>query len=156
MMDIGCTSRLPIRGKDLLSQVWINLIHNSIKSTRRYTGVFLEAHDHQRLILSCDTAEELVIKSTPEHGKVSIALQRKNDQAEFQISDTGPGISEADQARIFERFYKGDKSRIRTDSSGSGLGLSIVQKIVEIHHGTITVNSALGAGTTFTVSLPTK
>ena len=72
----------------------------------------------------------------------------------FKIEDTGIGISEVDQQHVFERFYKADKSRTRANNSGSGLGLSIVQKIVEMHHGTITVESKVGVGTTFVVSLP--
>ncbi len=109
--------------EDLLSQVWINLLHNSIKFT-------------------------------PEHGTICVELHRHNDQLEVSISDTGIGISEGDQARIFERFFKADQSRTRSDSGGSGLGLSIAHKIVEMHKGTITVHSKLGSGTTFTVRLP--
>ncbi len=88
-------------------------------------------------------------------GSIGINLQSRGDQVIFKISDTGIGISEEDQARIFERFYKADKSRTRT-KAGSGLGLSIVKKIVEMHKGTIEVLSKIGIGTTFTVSLPMK
>jgi len=63
------------------------------------------------------------------------------------------GISEEDQARVFERFYKADKSRTRSNG-GSGLGLSIAIKIVDMHKGIIEVQSSLGTGTTFIVSLP--
>jgi signal transduction histidine kinase len=63
------------------------------------------------------------------------------------------GIAEEDQPHIFERFYKVDKSRTRANG-GSGLGLSIVKKIVELHSGKINVESNLGAGTTFIVSIP--
>jgi two-component system, OmpR family, phosphate regulon sensor histidine kinase PhoR len=69
------------------------------------------------------------------------------------ISDTGPGIAEEDQAHIFERFYKADKSRNRS-SGGSGLGLAIVKKIIDLHKGNINVQSAQGEGAEFTVSLP--
>ena len=71
----------------------------------------------------------------------------------FSISDTGIGISEADQSRVFERFFKADKSR-QWSNRGSGLGLSIAKKIVEIHQGEISLQSKLDAGTTVTVSLP--
>jgi two-component system, OmpR family, phosphate regulon sensor histidine kinase PhoR len=110
--------------EDLLSQVWLNLIHNSIKFT-------------------------------PPGGSISVALCRYNDKIEFRISDTGLGIAAEDQAHIFERFYKADKSRTRS-KEGSGLGLSIVKKIVDMHQGTIQVESRLSAGTTFIVSLPVK
>lgn len=108
--------------EDLLSQVWINLIHNSIK----FTG---------------------------DGGKIGISLKLSGDKIEFEISDTGLGISKEDQKHIFERFYKADKSRVPSNK-GSGLGLSIVKKIVDIHHGSVTVQSAAGEGTIFTVLLP--
>jgi signal transduction histidine kinase len=94
------------------------------------------------------------IKFTPVGGKISVDLHQRDTCIEFKIKDTGIGISEADQAHVFERFYKADKSRTRTHNGGSGLGLSIAQKTVEMHHGTIAVESEAGIGTTFTVSLP--
>ncbi len=122
-LDIGLDVVEITADEDLLSQVWINLLHNSIKFT-------------------------------PAQGKICVGLQRQGDRIAFSIADTGPGISDEDQLRIFERFYKADKSRTRSTSSGSGLGLSIVHKIVEMHHGTVSVASQLGAGTTFTILLP--
>ncbi|HVN14843.1 MAG TPA: HAMP domain-containing sensor histidine kinase [Anaerolineales bacterium] len=93
------------------------------------------------------------IKFTPQAGSVKVTLSPRGDQVEFRISDTGIGISEEDQARIFERFYKADSSRTRT-KEGSGLGLSIVKKIVDLHKGTIEVESKAGSGATFIVCLP--
>ncbi|KDE48533.1 hypothetical protein DI43_03230 [Geobacillus sp. CAMR12739] len=93
------------------------------------------------------------IKFTPKGGTITIQLQRRGEQAIITFSDTGPGISEHDQPRIFERFYKADKSRHRA-AGGSGLGLSIAKKIVDIHHGTISVQSQPGEGATFIVELP--
>ena len=109
--------------EDLLSQVWNNLIHNSIKFT-------------------------------PPAGSIHVTLRSHDSQVEVSVSDSGPGIAEEDQARIFERFYKADKSRTQSGSSGSGLGLAIVRKIIELHNGSISVKSASGAGTSFKVSLP--
>lgn len=95
------------------------------------------------------------IKFTPKGGRVTIRLQRRGDQAVVTVCDTGPGISEQDQKRIFERFYKADKSRHRA-AGGSGLGLSIAKKIVEIHRGKISVQSRPGEGAAFTVELPIR
>jgi len=95
------------------------------------------------------------IKFTPHGGQISISLKRRGTDAVVRITDTGPGIAKKDQLRIFERFYKADKSRTRT-AGGSGLGLSIVHKILEIHQGSITVNSEPGKGTEFTVLLPLR
>ncbi len=93
------------------------------------------------------------IKFTPQAGSVKVALSSRGDQAEFRISDTGIGISVDDQDRIFERFYKADRSRTHVNG-GSGLGLSIAKKIIEMHNGTIEVASKVGTGTTFIVALP--
>ncbi|MFB5266044.1 sensor histidine kinase [Paenibacillus enshidis] len=93
------------------------------------------------------------IKFTPDSGRISVSLSHNGEEAVVRIADTGPGIDELDQQRIFERFYKADKSRIRT-AGGSGLGLSIAHKIIEMHRGTISVNSRPGAGAVFTVQLP--
>lgn len=70
------------------------------------------------------------------------------------VRDTGSGIAPEDLPFIFERFYRADKARQRTASETSGLGLAITKAIVEMHDGTISVESALGYGTTFTITLP--
>ncbi|MGO4694581.1 sensor histidine kinase [Paenibacillus sp. 2TAB26] len=93
------------------------------------------------------------IKFTPAKGSIKIVLERLGDEVKVKITDTGIGISSEDQLRIFERFYKGDKQRTRT-ADGSGLGLSIVHKIVELHHGNIRVDSRLNDGSSFEVTLP--
>jgi signal transduction histidine kinase len=93
------------------------------------------------------------IKFTLEGGTVRLDLHRQDGRIEVKISDSGIGIAEEDQIHIFERFYKADPSRERS-RGGSGLGLSISQKIVELHRGTIAVQSRLGTGAIFTVSLP--
>ena len=71
------------------------------------------------------------------------------------MADTGVGIALEDQLHIFERFYKVDKSRDRS-LGGNGLGLSMVRKIVELHGGKVTLESEIGKGSTFTVSLPVR
>ena len=75
--------------------------------------------------------------------------------AVLEISDTGVGIPEEDLPHVFDRFYRVDKARSR-DTGGTGLGLSIVQQIVRLHAGSVTVQSELGKGTTFTVQLPVR
>ncbi|MFB5763654.1 sensor histidine kinase [Paenibacillus medicaginis] len=92
------------------------------------------------------------IKFTPSHGQIQIKLTNTQRGPVVEIKDTGIGMTEDEQIRIFERFYKSDRSRNR-QKKGSGLGLSIVQKIVELHHGKIAVASVLNEGTTFTVTL---
>ena len=93
------------------------------------------------------------IKFTPEGGRVWVEVHRVGSHIECKITDTGVGIPEEAQAHVFERFYKADHSRERSNA-GSGLGLAIAKKIVELHQGTIGIASQPGAGTTLIVSLP--
>lgn len=95
------------------------------------------------------------MKFTNEHGTITISLEQVGNNAIIQFEDTGAGISPKDQLHIFERFYKGDKSRNRNEA-GSGLGLSIVKKIVDLHHGTIEVKSKIGKGTKISISIPSR
>lgn len=97
------------------------------------------------------------IQYTPPGGKVMLNLEKVNGQPRLTISDTGPGIPAQDIPHIFERFYRGERSRKRTpgtQSSGFGLGLSIAYWIIRNHGGSIDVNSREGAGTTFCIWLP--
>jgi two-component system phosphate regulon sensor histidine kinase PhoR len=93
------------------------------------------------------------VKFTPEGGRIRVTLRRRDARIELSIADTGIGISAGDQPRIFERFYKADRSR-RTSAGGNGLGLAIVKRIVEMHQGTIAVQSEPEAGAEFVVNLP--
>jgi len=93
------------------------------------------------------------IKFTPAGGSIRIRLRRLDGRLEMSIADSGIGISPEDQPRIFERFYKADRSR-RSSAGGSGLGLAIAKRIVEIHRGAISVRSECGAGAEFRVVLP--
>ena len=95
------------------------------------------------------------VKYTPEGGEISLALERQNGNAEIVVRDTGIGIPEADQPRVFDRFYRVDKARSRA-LGGAGLGLSIVRWIVDVHGGEISVESAPGRGSKFVVKLPLK
>jgi len=118
------------------------------------TSIALNADEEliKRMILNLlDNA----VKYTPEGGEISLALEKHNGNAEIVVRDTGIGLSEMDQQRVFDRFYRVDKARSRA-LGGAGLGLSIVRTIVEAHGGEITVESTPRHGSTFTVSLPLK
>ncbi|MEJ8543949.1 ATP-binding protein [Brevibacillus borstelensis] len=121
-LDVALEKVELVADEDMMSQVWNNLLSNSIKFT-------------------------------PQGGKISVRAQRTGGEVVVQISDTGIGISPEDQERIFERFFKADRSRNRA-MGGSGLGLSIVKKIVGLHQGRIAVQSQPGEGTTFIITLP--
>jgi two-component system, OmpR family, phosphate regulon sensor histidine kinase PhoR len=89
-----------------------------------------------------------------DRGGITVSVDVQDKRVRIQVRDTGIGIPKDDIPRIFERFYVVDKSRSRK-SGGTGLGLSIVKHIVLLHHGTIDIESALGKGTSVTVTLPT-
>jgi heavy metal sensor kinase len=93
------------------------------------------------------------VKYTPAPGSVELTLDEKDNKAVLTVRDTGIGIGNEDQPRIFERFYRADKARSR-ELGGAGLGLAIAQWIVEQHRGSITVRSSPGEGSTFIVELP--
>ena len=92
------------------------------------------------------------VKFTPENGFIKIKLYQNDCKIVCHITDNGIGIPKEEQVHIFERFFKVDKSRDRS-LGGNGLGLSLCKKIVELHGGQITLESVLGEGTTFIVSL---
>ncbi|WP_313898463.1 HAMP domain-containing sensor histidine kinase [Lederbergia sp. NSJ-179] len=119
-MEISLKKTWITADKDLLDQVWMNLLHNAIK----FTSI---------------------------GGTIRIATFRRKEELIVEISDTGIGIAEEDQLHLFERFYKADKARSR-ETGGSGLGLSIVKKIIDMHKGIINVASKPNQGTTFTIT----
>lgn len=93
------------------------------------------------------------IRYTPAGGSIGAELDVVGDEAVLRISDTGEGIPTRDLDRVFERFYRVDNARARA-TGGTGLGLAIVKHVVESHGGSVSVESELGAGSTFTVHLP--
>jgi signal transduction histidine kinase len=93
------------------------------------------------------------IKYNRPQGTVRVSARTEGPSAVVEVRDTGLGIAAAEQQHIFDRFYRVDKSRSRSQG-GSGLGLAIVKKIVEEHGGTVSLESSLGEGSTFRITLP--
>lgn len=94
------------------------------------------------------------IKYTPDGGQVTVALHQENGETRLTVQDTGIGISQDEQAYVFDRFFRSEEaSRI---ASGTGLGLAITKEIIELHGGHIDLHSAPGEGSTFHVCLPTE
>ena len=91
---------------------------------------------------------------TPADTPIAVSVKSDDAGTTISITDSGPGLSEADQARIFERFYRADPSRNRANDEGSGLGLSIVDAVMQAHGGKVGVTSELGEGATFTLFFP--
>ena len=92
------------------------------------------------------------MKYNVEGGSVEVSVRRAGDSRVLTVADTGIGIPQEDQSRVFERFYRVDKSHSRA-SGGTGLGLSIVKHAVQYHGGKVTLTSIPGRGTTVAVTL---
>jgi two-component system phosphate regulon sensor histidine kinase PhoR len=126
----------PVRGDEArLAQVIVNLVHNALKFSR-----------------SADQDDDPTIGPEGIADEVRLSVRDAGDQVLLLVEDHGVGIPKADQDRIFERFYKVDRARVR--GGGTGLGLAIARHVVEQHGGRIRVESEEGRGSTFTVSLP--
>ena len=110
--------------------------------------------DYDRLIQVLANLLTNALRHTPEKGSITLRGETTDDGVRITVSDTGAGISPEDLPYIFDRFWRGDKSRTRTEGS-SGLGLAITKQLVLAHGGTITAESELGVGTRFIIELPT-
>ncbi|MEO5939647.1 MAG: ATP-binding protein, partial [Candidatus Limnocylindrales bacterium] len=126
----------PIRGDEArLGQVVVNLVHNALK--------FGRAEDR-------DGGDHAPGGGDP--AEVRVAVDTGDGEVHLSVEDHGVGIPSADRARIFERFYKVDRVRVR--GGGTGLGLAIARHVIEQHGGRISVDSEEGRGSTFRVDLP--
>lgn len=105
----------------------------------------------QVMRILCDNA----VKYTPKGGIISLSIEQRPGWVTLSVTDNGPGISQEDLPKIFERFYRADAAR-RSEGGGHGLGLSIARIIVMAHGGKLRVRSKVGAGSTFFVDLPEK
>lgn len=105
----------------------------------------------QVMRILCDNA----VKYTPKGGLVTLSIERKPGWVTLSVQDNGPGISQEDLPKIFDRFYRADSAR-KSENGGHGLGLSIARIIVMAHGGKLRVRSKVGVGSTFYVDLPEK
>ncbi len=110
--------------------------------------------DEARLIQMLINLLDNAIIYTNAGGQVTISVEKKGTTACLTVRDTGIGIAPEHLPHLFERFYRVDPARVRTDGNSSGLGLSIVEWVVHAHKGSIKVESQVGQGSTFTVILP--
>ncbi len=91
---------------------------------------------------------------TPDGTKISIHIHQSDNETTLAVSDSGPGLNGEHKKKIFERFFRADPSRARTSGEGSGLGLSIVDAVMKAHGGSVSVESEVGKGSTFTLHFP--
>ena len=109
--------------------------------------------DRAQLGLLLSSLLDNALRHTPAGGTVRVCLDAVEGRAVVQVTDTGEGIPAGELSRVFERFYRVDKARAR-QTGGTGLGLAIVRHVAEAHGGAVRVDSELGAGSTFTATLP--
>jgi two-component system sensor histidine kinase SenX3 len=109
--------------------------------------------DEPQLVTALSNLISNAIKYSPTHTKVGVGSRRVDNMIEISVTDQGPGISESDIERVFERFYRVDPARSR-DTGGTGLGLAIVKHVCANHGGECAVWSQVGQGSTFTLRIP--
>ncbi len=111
--------------------------------------------DEVKLSLAISNLVDNGIKYTPVDGKVKVSVDADNQDCFITVQDSGIGISEQEQSRIFDRFYRVDKTRDR-ETGGTGLGLAITHSIIMLHNGSVKIISGEGEGATFIVRMPLK
>ena len=142
----------------------IETVFNSVEALAAEKKLDLKIRDHTNHAIGKGDEQRIAqvllnllgnaIKFT-EKGGVRVESAVSNESFLVSVSDTGPGLSETDQKRIFEEFQQADGSSTRK-KGGTGLGLSIAKKIVEMHRGCIWVESTLGKGATFKFKIPVR
>ena len=136
----------------------------AVRASAPYANITLDLPDEESFIIGDSLKVYQAILNlaanaathTPEGTPITISLLAHEENVQIKVCDLGPGLTPEQQSRVFERFYRVDQSRTRTGAEGSGLGLSIVQAIMEAHHGTVEIESELGRGTTFTLTFPIR
>ena len=111
--------------------------------------------DQVKLSLAISNLVDNGIKYTPVDGKVKVSVDADNQDCFITVQDSGIGISEQEQSRIFDRFYRVDKTRDR-ETGGTGLGLAITHSVIMLHNGSVKIISGEGEGATFIVRMPLK
>ena len=159
-LDSGLV-RLDLRPDDLRATILSAVEQAQVSALRRGIALttdlpetpLVTRHDPQRLGQVLINLIGNALKFTPRGGAVQVTLVPHRRGARIQVIDTGVGIGANELPHVFERFYRGSRAN-EARGSGSGLGLAIVRSIVEMHNGRVMVESRVGSGTTFTVTLP--
>ncbi len=159
-IDVGVGLRLEtVLLQDIIEHVTTTL---QMQASQKEIELTLELPQDTSPLIQADQAllqqaiynlVENALKYTPQGGKVMVRLKIQGDSILFSVQDTGIGVSPADQARLFEKFYRGTQREAR-EQKGSGLGLAIVKSIAERHGGKVWLESELGKGSTFFLQVP--
>ncbi|MGK7916779.1 MAG: two-component system sensor histidine kinase RppB [Prochloraceae cyanobacterium] len=162
--ELSCSTSRPIKGErvslpNLIAEVVEELAALAMASEIELTSQIKGSPsvevigNRQQLYCLVTNLVTNAIQYTPAGGEVTLSLKEEHNDVIVCVRDTGIGLSKIEQKRIFERFYRVDKARSRSQG-GSGLGLSIARAIALAHHGTLEVQSEIGKGSNFTIKLP--
>lgn len=151
--------KIPVDLKLLIAKV---LEYNGQLANKKNIQVEIKAPPHiSEVMVDKDMMEQVVlnlfsnaVKYSPENARITIRVFENKNNVGFEVEDTGYGIPENALPRIFDKFYRVSDNEQVQEVQGSGLGLALVKQIVEIHNGDIRVQSSVGEGSTFTVTLP--
>jgi len=142
---------LPAALKKAIELYEMVIEEKKISVTTEFQGLGESTVDPVRMRQVFANLLDNALKYTPSGGRIKISCAEQDHRVVVQFEDNGIGISPAEQPRIWERLYRGDKSR---SERGLGLGLSLVKAIVHAHHGKVSVESQANQGSKFTVELP--
>jgi signal transduction histidine kinase len=150
----------PVNLNDVLSDVLESMQAQSKRKSVTLEGIFsvdlpLIKAEFAKLQRVLYNFVQNAIRHTAPDGSISLATKIVPEGIQVEVTDTGEGITPEDLTRVFDQFFRGEKSRSR-ETGGAGLGLAIAKRIIEAHHGQIWVESQVGQGTRFSFVLPTS
>jgi signal transduction histidine kinase len=161
-LSLADAGELPLMKQEITPQTLLEraAAAHSIQANNQQTALHVESTaglpplkvDPDRMAQVLDNLVGNALRHTPPGGRITLSAGSADGHVMLKVQDTGSGIAPEDLPYVFNRFYRGDKSRAH--NGASGLGLAIARSIVEIHRGTITAESAPGRGTTITITLP--
>jgi two-component system sensor histidine kinase BaeS len=164
MLSLADAGELPLSVQPIQPQSLLERVANRYVVTAQQANVVLQVEAEQDLPMVDVDVERMsqvfdnlimnAFRYVPQGGRILLAARAVDGMVQMQVSDNGSGIAPQDLPHVFDRFFRGDKAR--RQSGESGLGLAIAKSIVEAHGGTITVQSVLEQGTTFTITLKAK
>ncbi len=164
-LSLADAGELPLTRLSVTIQSLLKRVASAYTAQAQMRGIGLEvqvpADETRKLFVDPDRISQVLgnlisnaLRYTPEGGKIVLAAKPVDDRIQLTVQDNGAGIASEDLPFVFERFYRGDKSRQLSNNNESGLGLAIARSIVETHGGKITVDSIPGKGTSFTIEMP--
>lgn len=155
--DLG-VFKLRVKKENVHKTIHENFSYYERLAIKRHIKYVFESHIENEYILSDGQYIELILNNLisnafkyTEKGEIRVKTWTQQEKLYISVSDTGVGIDEKNREKVFERFYQADSNHI-----GSGIGLALVQRLVELHHGKIELTSKIGEGSIFTICLPTN